>query len=203
MSLINSFVGALGHGLTNYNFHTIASTYNDNMLLLNDTVSVVANSFGVNISSLWDIPLPLVGFKFDYATDLPFIQNEHSVYPYLNKQLLIEGAIRQPADFSIYLHHIVTSLNPFIAQQITNAMFVDAIDFYDRKGGTFCVNSPHGTLPYCVLTGLYGITTNNTERGTTFRMDLKTLVPISNLLNELVGNAKRMAMGIVGREMNT
>lgn len=198
MSLLNNIISSSGYSATSFNFQTLTETYNKRMLLLNDSVSVAANSFGVYISNYWDVPLPLIGFVFNYNGDIPFVQNEYSEYPYLDKQLLVEGAIRQPSDFSITLHKLITSLSPFNAITFENQLFVNAIDFYVKKGGTFAVITPWGSIDYCVLVGLYGIQ-SETENGLSYRIDLKKLVPISNIVDELIGDAKKMAMGVVGK----
>lgn len=198
MSLLNNIVSTATYSATSFNFETLTETYNKRMILLNDTISVATNSFGIQINNYYDVPLPLIGFVFNYAGDIPFILNEHSEYPYLDKQLLIEGAIRQPADLSITLHKLITNLSPFNAITFENQLFVNAIDYYDRKGGTFAIITPWGTIDYAVLTGLYGIQ-SDTENGLSYRMDLKKLVPITNTISELIGDAKKMAMGIVGK----
>ena len=198
MGLLDNIVSSSMNSATSFNFQTLTETYNKRMLLLNDTISVATNSFGISINNYFDIPLPLIGFVFNYNGDIPFIENEHSEYPYLDKQLLVEGAIRQPADFSITLHKLITSLSPFNAITFENQLFVNAIDYYDRKGGTFAVITPWGSIDYCVLVGLYGIQAD-TENGLSYRMDLKKLVPVSDTISGLVGDAKKMAMGIVGK----
>lgn len=198
MGLLDNIVSTATQSATSFNFQTLTETYNKRMLLLNDTVSVATNSFGISISNNWDVPLPLIGFVFNYNGDIPFIKNEHSQYPYLDKQLLVEGAIRQPADFSITLHKLITKLSPFNAITFENQLFVNAIDFYDKKGGTFACITPWGHIDYCVLTGLYGIEAD-TENGLSYRMDLKKLVPTSSNLETIIGDAKKMAMGVVGK----
>lgn len=198
MGLLDNIVSSAGYSTTAFNFQTLTETYNKRMLLLNDTVSVSANTFGVSVSSYFDVPLPLLGFVFNYNGDIPFINNEYSEYPYLDKQLLVEGAIRQPADFSITLHKLITSLSPFNAITFENQLFVNAIDFYVKKGGTFAVITPWGSVDYCVLVGLYGIE-SDTENGLSYRMDLKKLVPISNAILDLVGDVKKMAVGMVSK----
>lgn len=198
MGLLDNIVSSAGYSTTAFNFQTLTETYNKRMLLLNDTVSVSANTFGVSVSSYFDVPLPLLGFVFNYNGDIPFINNEYSEYPYLDKQLLVEGAIRQPADFSITLHKLITSLSPFNAITFENQLFVNAIDFYVKKGGTFAVITPWGSIDYCVLCGLYGIE-SDTENGLSYRMDLKKLVPISNAISDLVGDVKKMAVGMVSK----
>lgn len=198
MGLLDNIVSSAGYSTTAFNFQTLTETYNKRMLLLNDTVSVSANTFGVSVSSYFDVPLPLLGFVFNYNGDIPFINNEYSEYPYLDKQLLVEGAIRQPADFSITLHKLITSLSPFNAITFENQLFVNAIDFYVKKGGTFAVITPWGSVDYCVLVGLYGIE-SDTENGLSYRMDLKKLVPISNAISDLVGDVKKMAVGMVSK----
>lgn len=198
MGLLDNIVSSAGYSTTAFNFQTLTETYNKRMLLLNDTVSVSANTFGVSVSSYFDVPLPLLGFVFNYSGDIPFINNEYSEYPYLDKQLLVEGAIRQPADFSITLHKLITSLSPFNAITFENQLFVNAIDFYVKKGGTFAVITPWGSVDYCVLVGLYGIE-SDTENGLSYRMDLKKLVPISNAISDLVGDVKKMAVGMVSK----
>lgn len=198
MGLLDNIVSSAGYSTTAFNFQTLTETYNKRMLLLNDTVSVSANTFGVSVSSYFDVPLPLLGFVFNYSGDIPFINNEYSEYPYLDKQLLVEGAIRQPADFSITLHKLITSLSPFNAITFENQLFVNAIDFYVKKGGTFAVITPWGSVDYCVLVGLYGIE-SDTENGLSYRMDLKKLVPISNTISDLVGDVKKMAVGMVSK----
>lgn len=198
MGLLDNIVSSAGYSTTAFNFQTLTETYNKRMLLLNDTVSVSANTFGVSVSIYFDVPLPLLGFVFNYNGDIPFINNEYSEYPYLDKQLLVEGAIRQPADFSITLHKLITSLSPFNAITFENQLFVNAIDFYVKKGGTFAVITPWGSVDYCVLVGLYGIE-SDTENGLSYRMDLKKLVPISNAISDLVGDVKKMAVGMVSK----
>lgn len=198
MGLLDNIVSSAGYSTTAFNFQTLTETYNKRMLLLNDTVSVSANTFGVSVSSYFDVPLPLLGFVFNYNGDIPFINNEYSEYPYLDKQLLVEGAIRQPADFSITLHKLITSLSPFNAITFENQLFVNAIDFYVKKGGTFAVITPWGSIDYCVLVGLFGIE-GDTENGLSYRMDLKKLVPISNAISDLVGDVKKMAVGMVSK----
>lgn len=198
MGLLDNIVSSAGYSTTAFNFQTLTETYNKRMLLLNDTVSVSANTFGVSVSSYFDVPLPLLGFVFNYSGDIPFINNEYSEYPYLDKQLLVEGAIRQPADFSITLHKLITSLSPFNAITFENQLFVNAIDFYVKKGGTFAVITPWGSVDYCVLVGLYGIE-SDTENGLSYRMDLKKLVPVSNAISDLVGDVKKMAVGMVSK----
>lgn len=198
MGLLDNIVSSAGYSTTAFNFQTLTETYNKRMLLLNDTVSVSANTFGVSVSSYFDVPLPLLGFVFNYNSDIPFINNEYSEYPYLDKQLLVDGAIRQPADFSITLHKLITSLSPFNAITFENQLFVNAIDFYVKKGGTFAVITPWGSVDYCVLFGLYGIE-SDTENGLSYRMDLKKLVPISNAISDLVGDVKKMAVGMVSK----
>lgn len=201
MGLLDNIVSSAGYSTTAFNFQTLTETYNKRMLLLNDTVSVSANTFGVSVSSYFDVPLPLLGFVFNYSGDIPFINNEYSEYPYLDKQLLVEGAIRQPADFSITLHKLITSLSPFNAITFENQLFVNAIDFYVKKGGTFAVITPWGSIDYCVLVGLYGIE-SDTENGLSYRMDLKKLVPISNAISDLVGDVKKMAVGMVSKAVS-
>ena len=114
--------------------------------------------------------------------------NEYSEYPYLNKQLLIDGAVRQNADFSVILHNLITSANPWTTQMITNQIFVDALEFYVQKGGTFNILTPWGDIKYAVLVGLYGIENEAGQNGISFRLDLKTLTPVYKSEGEKVAS---------------
>ena len=106
---------------TGFNFQSIAAKYNKFAVILPDTANILNGYVTQN-----DLPLPLVGFEVTYNGDVPFLVNEYSEYPYLNKQLLIDGAVRQNADFSVILHNLITSANPWTVQMITNQILIDA-----------------------------------------------------------------------------
>lgn len=175
------------------NFESIAMLYNKFALILPDTVMIASKN---RIKA--PVPLPLIGFEISYNGDIPFIVNEHGEFPYLNRQLLIEGAIRQNADFSVTLHHLITSLNPWKTQMITNQVFVDGIDYYDRMGGTFALLTPWGDINYAVLSGLYGVQNEAGQNGISYRLDLKKLVPVyKNQAGELLDKLSSYITGVI------
>ena len=139
-----------------------------------------------------------MGFEVTYNGDVPFLVNEYSEYPYLNKQLLIDGAVRQNADFSVILHNLITSANPWTVQMITNQIFVDALEYYVQKGGTFNILTPWGDIKYAVLVGLYGIENEAGQKGISFRLDLKTLTPVyKSEADKLVSTLSKYITGVI------
>lgn len=173
--LIEQLVNATGiEKSTGFDFQSLTNQYNRFALILTDIVSMTTNQ---NIP----FPMPLVGFLCNYNSDVPFISNEYSEYPYLNKQLLVEGAISQNPDFSLLLHNVITSANPYTAKELTNFLFVDGLYYYVKQGGTFAVLSPWGNIDLCVLVGLYGITNDAGQKGITYRVDLKKLTPVRSV----------------------
>ena len=178
---------------TGFNFQSIAAKYNKFAVILPDTVNILSGYVTQN-----DLPLPLVGFEVTYNGDVPFLVNEYSEYPYLNKQLLIDGAVRQNADFSVILHNLITSANPWTVQMITNQIFVDALEYYVQKGGTFNILTPWGDIKYAVLVGLYGIENEAGQKGVSFRLDLKTLTPVyKSEADKLVSTLSKYITGVI------
>ena len=176
-----------------FNFQSIAAKYNNFAVILPDTVNILSGYVTQN-----DLPLPLVGFEVKYNGDVPFLVNEYSEYPYLNKQLLIDGAVRQNADFSVILHNLITSTNPWTVQMITNQIFVDALEYYVQKGGTFNILTPWGDIKYAVLVGLYGIENEAGQTGVSFRLDLKTLTPVyKSEGDKLVSTLSKYITGVI------
>lgn len=193
--LIQSLLGSVSslNKNTAFNFQSITAKYNKFAVILPDTVSIM-NGY---VSPI-DLPFPLVGFEVSYNGDIPFLVNEYSEYPYLNKQLLIEGAVRQNADFSVILHNIITSANPWTVQNIKNQIFVDALEYYVQKGGTFNILTPWGDIKYAVLVGLYGIENEAAQKGISFRLDLKTLIPVyKNETDKLVSKLSNYITGAI------
>lgn len=193
--LIQSLLGSASvlNNNTGFNFQTIAAKYNKFAVILPDTVSI-ASGYVTPV----DVPLPLIGFEVSYNGDIPFLVNEYSEYPYLNKQLLIDGAVRQNADFSVMLHNLITSLNPWTTQMITNQIFVDALEFYVQKGGTFNILTPWGDIRYAVLVALYGVENEAGQKGISYRLDLKTLIPIyKNEADKLVNKLSNYITGVI------
>ena len=178
---------------TGFNFQSIAVKYNKFAVILPDTANILNGYVTQN-----DLPLPLVGFEVTYNGDVPFLVNEYSEYPYLNKQLLIDGAVRQNADFSVILHNLITSANPWTVQMITNQIFVDALEYYVQKGGTFNILTPWGDIKYAVLVGLYGIENEAGKKGVSFRLDLKTLTPVyKSEADKLVSTLSKYITGVI------
>ena len=178
---------------TGFNFQSIAVKYNKFAVILPDTANILNGYVTQN-----DLPLPLVGFEVTYNGDVPFLVNEYSEYPYLNKQLLIDGAVRQNADFSVRLHNLITSANPWTVQMITNQIFVDALEYYVQKGGTFNILTPWGDIKYAVLVGLYGIENEAGQKGVSFRLDLKTLTPVyKSEADKLVSTLSKYITGVI------
>ena len=178
---------------TGFNFQSIAAKYNNFAVILPDTVNILSGYVTQN-----DLPLPLVGFEVKYNGDVPFLVNEYSEYPYLNKQLLVDGAVRQNADFSVILHNLITSVNPWTVQMITNQIFVDALEYYVQKGGTFNILTPWGDIKYAVLVGLYGIENEAGQTGISFRLDLKTLTPVyKSEADKLVSTLSKYITGVI------
>ena len=176
-----------------FNFQSIAAKYNKFAVILPDTANILSGYVTQN-----DLPLPLVGFEVKYNGDVPFLVNEYSEYPYLNKQLLIEVAVRQNADFSVILHNLITSANPWTVQMITNQIFVDALEYYVQKGGTFNILTPWGDIKYAVLVGLYGIENEAGQTGISFRLDLKTLTPVyKSEADKLVSTVSKYITGVI------
>lgn len=191
--LIQQFLGTVVPNVSDaFNFQAIADVFNKYAVILPDTVNIFTPTKNI------PLPLPLLGFEVSYAGDIPFIENEYSEYPYLNKQLLSNGAIRQTSVFSVNLHNLITSFNPWKVQMINNQLFVDGIDFYQRKGGTFIITTPWGDLQYCVLKGLYGIENDAGQKGISFRMDLMKLNEVyQNTGGELVSTLSKYITGVV------
>lgn len=180
--LIQKLLGTVSSLKTgSFSFTSATIKYNKFAVILPDTVSA-----GSNYIKNIPIPLPLVGFEVSYASDIPFISNEYSEYPYLNKQLLVEGAIKQNADFSLNLHHLITELNPWTAQQILNQVFVDGIQEYVERGGTFSILTPWGDVTHAVLTGLWGVVNEAEQNGITYRMDLKKITKVYKNTGDLL-----------------
>ena len=178
---------------TGFNFQSIAAKYNKFAVILPDTVNILSGYVTQK-----DLPLPLVGFEVKYNGDVPFLVNEYSEYPYLNKQLLVDGAVRQNADFSVILHNLITSTNPWTVQMITNQIFVDALEYYVQKGGTFNILTPWGDIKYAVLVGLYGIENEAGQTGVSFRLDLKTLTPVyKSEGDKLVSTLSKYITGVI------
>lgn len=178
---------------TGFNFQSIAVKYNKFAVILPDTANILNGYVTQN-----DLPLPLVGFEVTYNGDVPFLVNEYSEYPYLNKQLLIDGAVRQNADFSVILHNLITSANPWTVQMITNQIFVDALEYYVQKGGTFNILTPWGDIKSAVLVGLYGIENEAGQKGVSFRLDLKTLTPVyKSEADKLVSTLSKYITGVI------
>lgn len=178
---------------TGFNFQSIAVKYNKFAVILPDTANILNGYVTQN-----DLPLPLVGFEVTYNGDVPFLVNEYSEYPYLNKQLLIDGAVRQNADFSVILHNLITSANPWTVQMITNQIFVDALEYYVQRGGTFNILTPWGDIKYAVLVGLYGIENEAGQKGVSFRLDLKTLTPVyKSEADKLVSTLSKYITGVI------
>lgn len=192
--LIQSLLGNISVLKSNaFNFQSITAKYNKFAVILPDTVSIMSG-----YTSQKYVPLPLVGFEVSYNGDIPFIVNEYSEYPYLNKQLLIDGAIKQNADFSVILHNIITSANPWTVQMIKNQIFVDALEYYVQKGGTFNILTPWGDIKYAVLSGLYGIENETGQKGISFRLDLKTLTPVyKDEADKLAGKLSNYITGVI------
>ena len=185
--LIQSLLGSVSslNKNTAFSFQSITAKYNKFAVILPDTVSIM-NGY---VSPI-DLPLPLVGFEVSYNGDIPFLVNEYSEYPYLNKQLLIEGAVR--------LHNIITSANPWTVQNIKNQIFVGALEYYVQKGGTFNILTPWGDIKYAVLVGLYGIENEAGQKGISFRLDLKTLIPVyKNETDKLVSKLSNYITGAI------
>ena len=178
---------------TGFNFQSIAAKYNKFAVILPDTANILNGYVTQN-----DLPLPLVGFEVTYNGDVPFLVNEYSDSPYLNKQLLIDGAVRQNADFSVILHNLITSANPWTVQMITNQIFVDALEYYVQKGGTSNILTPWGDIKYAVLVGLYGIENEAGQKGVSFRLDLKTLTPVyKSEADKLVSTLSKYITGVI------
>lgn len=157
-----------------FDFQGLTQPYNNYALILVDLITMMSNR------SI-PFPAPLIGFHYNYTTDVPFINNEYSEYPYLNKQLLVEGAISQNPEFSITLSNVITSANPYTVKELTNKLLVDGLTYYVRQGGTFAVLTPWGDIDLCVLVGLYGITNDAGQNGITYRVDLKKLTPVRSV----------------------
>ena len=193
--LIQTLLGSASvlNNNTGFSFQAIAAQYNKFAVILPDTVNILSGYV-----TQVDVPLPLIGFEVKYNGDIPFLVEEYSEYPYLNKQLLIDGAVRQNADFSLILHNLITSTNPWTVQMITNQIFVDALEYYVQKGGTFNILTPWGDIKYAVLVGLYGIQNEAGQNGISFRLDLKTLTPVYKSEKEkLISTLSKYITGVI------
>ena len=99
---------------------------------------------------------------------------------------------------SVILHNLITSVNPWTVQMITNQIFVDALEYYVQKGGTFNILTPWGDIKYAVLVGLYGIENEAGQTGVSFRLDLKTLTPVyKSEGDKLVSTLSKYITGVI------
>lgn len=177
--IIEQIVNASGlQTFEGFDYHALTTPYNRQAIVLMDIVSLTSKK---NIP----IPMPLVGFEYNYESDVPFIVNEYSEYPYLNKQLLVEGAIKQNPTFSLNIHNLITEFNPYTVKEMVNKVLVDGLQAYVNAGGTFAILTPWSDIDLCVLTGLYGIRNEADQCGITYRAEFKKLTPVRGLVETL------------------
>lgn len=123
-------------------------------------------------------PCPLIGFYFDYASDIPLLNYQWSEYPYLSRESLVNAAIKQPTRFTISLYNplgkgeivpTVKTDKTLTSATIDRNALKFVLETYTDGGGTFTVNTLWGTLTGCVLEGLDGVQADGTN-GTAFNL---------------------------------
>lgn len=173
-------------------YEAISTIYNKMAVLLVDSVNVFTDML-MQIP----LPLPLLGFEYNFDGNIELLRYQWGEYPYLNRQLLAYGAIKENPTFTVKLHKVISSFNPFETHFVTNELFIRALEYYIDLGGTFWVLTPWGTREYCVVESVGGEVNEGGQVGITFAITFKKLNFITNIAEKTTSSIiKSISMGI-------
>ena len=122
--------------------------------------------------SFVDLPLPMIGFTYQ-VEEIQLLKYKYSEYPYLNKNLLTYGVMKENTTFRLKCLKQITNLNPFVANVLVNDIVYRLLEQYIDRGGTFTVSTPWGVISPLVCDTVSG--SPSESNGTAFIMNFKKI----------------------------
>ena len=116
-----------------------------------------------------EIPVPLIGFNYKPEGTIELLKYQWSEYPYLNKQVLTNAAIKQTTKFSVQVIDPISGNNPVLLALLKREGLKMLLEKYTDAGGMFTVMTLWGAIKHCVLTDLAGVSGEAMD-GTNFIM---------------------------------
>lgn len=157
-----------------------------------------------NLEILWGanykfgIPLPLLGFSFKTPSQVEFLKYQYAEYPYLNKNVVANSAVKQPTNIQITAYRPIYSGNGILTNYALNTALRVGIEYYCDKGGLFTLNTMWGLITNLALESLSGEPTENEMGGVVWDFTLRRLLFSSNsTTNSKSQSIKNAAQGAI------
>lgn len=154
---ISDLIGLQGIGDTSPTLKLPEILFGRNVVLLNDVTTIL----GLPVS----VPVPLVGFHYKPLSQIELLKYQYSKFPYLNRQTLTNGYVRETVRFSVECYSVISKERTFIINYGLNEALYKVLEQYTQQGGTFTILTPYATLSNCVLIAFSGISTGARDVG--------------------------------------
>jgi hypothetical protein len=138
--------------LTNYQI--LDTIYSNAAVILNNAAEVLLKQ---SATSVYNIPVPLVGFSYKPMGTIELLKYEYSEYPYLSKQMVSNAGVKQATRFTVQVIDAIASSNIVLEAIAKRQLLQTMLDKYAAAGGLFTVLTLWGTITNCLLEGMEGV----------------------------------------------
>lgn len=159
---------------------------------INDVTLFLNNAQG-------DIPSPLLGFHYNVDGELDILRYQTTNYPYLNKSVTSNGAIKQTNSIKLQILSVITRLNSYPRNFLKMMVLTPYLERYVARGGLFTIVTPSYVYKNCQLERFFATNENDGQKGVSFRAEFKQAMISLDDLNKVSKNltAQRIEQGAV------
>jgi len=97
------------------------------------------------------IPSPLLGFSYKLEGEAVLMKFESTLYPYLNREMVSNGHIKEANTFTVKMVSAITDINTFPVNAIKMNLLIPQIEKYIALGGLFTFVTSFYIYQNCIL----------------------------------------------------
>lgn len=163
--------------------------FRDNALLIQNLEILLG------ISSVSNIPMPLIGFTFDTPSNIEFLRYKYAEYPFLNKSVIANASCKEPTIISVKATRPIYKGNGILTNYVLNQTLRAGIELYCDKGGLFTLNTMWGLITNLALESLSGEPTENNVGGVVWNFEFRRLLFSSNASKSVSDRVQNLTQG--------
>lgn len=111
--------------------------FRDSALILNDVGTILGGT---------PLPVPLIGFSYEAPSAYTLLRYEYSEYPYLNRQSIVSGYVKNNTELTIRSYRALTTGFGLLQAIAINKALLYAVEKYCDNGGRFSLINTYDGL---------------------------------------------------------